>query len=142
MTASTASGRARLVRLYFGLTPVFALLDVAFGASVRATGIADQGWRLAYYAFVFACWFLMRRRPTWTPALGIAESSVNLLLLLLSVMLPIYALPEAIAAGADVALPFGPARLANLLLSGTVLILSFHRHQAGLANLAGRPPRR
>jgi hypothetical protein len=142
VTVQIPSGRTALVRLYFGLTPVFALLDLAFGASFRAAGIADAGWRFTYYGFAFACWLLMRRRPSWTPIVGVLESSVNLFLLLYSVMAPIYALPDAITGGGEVALPFGPGRLVNLMLTGTVLIMSFHRHQSDLANLAEGRPRR
>jgi hypothetical protein len=134
--------RTRLVQAYYALTPVFAVVDLAFGLSIRAAGITDTAWRLAYYVFVLGCWLLMRRRPAWTPAIGIAESSVNLFLLILGILGPIFALPAAVAEGADVYLPFGMTTLANLILSGTVIILSFHRHQADLANLAGPASRR
>jgi len=134
--------RARLVQWYFALTPVFAVADLAFGLSIRAGGIPGAEWRAAYYAFAGGCWLLMRRKPGWTPAIGIGESSVNLFLLLYGVLGPIFSLPAAVAEGADVYLPFGPEQLVNLMLSGTVIILSFHRHQAKLANLAGRKSRK
>ena len=134
--------RDSLVRWYYAATPLFAAADLAFGLSVRAAGIADVRWRVAWYVFAVGCWLLMRRRPRWTPAIGIAESSVNLFILVYGVLGPIFALPDAVAAGGEVALPFGPERIANLLLSGTVIILSFHRHQTDLANLAGAGSRR
>ncbi|MDH3732712.1 MAG: hypothetical protein OEU54_04225 [Gemmatimonadota bacterium] len=134
--------RDGLVRLYYGLTPVFALLDLAFGVSVRAAGIPRLGWRVAYYAFALGCWLIMRRRPRWTPIVGIGESSVSLFLLIYSIMGPIFALPAAAAGDGDIAFSFGPAAIANLLLAGSVIILSFHRHQADLANLAGPSSRR
>jgi len=129
--------RSRLVQLYYLVTPVFAALDLALGVSFRAAGIASSAWRIAYYGFAFACWFAMRRWPRWTPLVGIGESSVNLFLLILSVMGPIFAAPALIAEGGDPAISFGVARLFNLLLAGGILIMSFHAHQAELGRRAG-----
>ena len=134
--------RTRLVQGYYALTPLFALVDLAFGLSIRAAGVADPTWRAGYYLFALTCWGFMRRRPSWTPAIGIAESSVNLFLLIYGILGPIFALPAAVAEGADVALPFGLPSLFNLMLSGTIIILSIHRHQSGLANLTGSTSRR
>ena len=89
--------RNRVVRWYYALTPLFALVDFGLGVSLRAAGIADSGWRVAYYAFAVGCWFVMRRHPRWTPLIGIGESSVSLFLLIWSVMGPIYALQQAVA---------------------------------------------
>lgn len=130
--------RARLVQWYYALTPVFAVADFGWGMSVRASGIADTTWRAVYYGFAIGCWVLMRRRPGWTPLIGIGESSVTLFLLLYGILGPIFALPDAVAAGGDIALPFGPGRLVNLMLSGAVIILSFHRHQANLTGPVSR----
>jgi hypothetical protein len=134
--------RTDIVRWYFALTPIFAVIDLAFGVSVRAAWIPSIGWRVAYYGFAMGCFLLMRSRPGWTPWIGLGESSVNMLLLLLSILGPLFALPAAIEAGEPIAYGFGPERLVNVLLSGCVIILSIHRHEAALANLADRRPRR
>jgi len=60
------------------------------------------------------------------------ESSVNLFLLLLSVLGPIFAAPGIIAAGGTPEISIGPGRLVNLMLAGIVLVMSFHGHQAEL----------
>lgn len=133
--------RSRLIRLYYGLTPIFAVLDLAFGVSVRAAGIPSAGWRAVYYAFAAGCWLVIRRFPKWTPAVGVGESAVNVFLLVFSVMGPIFALPAAAAGDGDLTFSFGLPQMANLLLSGTILVLSFHRHQRELANLARGGPR-
>ncbi len=127
---------ARLVHFYYLATPVFALLDLTVGVSLRASGIASASWRAAYYGFAFACWVVMRRWPRSTPFLGLGESSVNLFLLILSVMGPIFAAPAIIGEGGNPTLSFGVGRLFNLLLAGGILILSFHGHRAELERRA------
>ncbi len=135
--------RTRLLHLYYLVTPAFAILDLVLGASFRAAGIASPAWRAAYYAFALGCWVAMRRWPRATPLIGIGESSVNLLLLVLSVLGPIFAAPGVIAAGGEPALAFGAGKLVNLLLAGSILVLGFQRHQTALAaNLARRGDRR
>jgi hypothetical protein len=128
---------APLVRLYYLATPLFAALDLLVGVSVRAAGIASLPWRFVYYAFSFACWVLIRRRPAWLPAIGITEGSVNLLLLFLSVLGPIFAAPAIVAEGGTPDVAFGLGKLVNLLLAGSVLILGIQSHQATLARRMG-----
>ena len=127
----------RLLRLYYLVTPLFAALDLLVGISIRAAGIASPIWRAAYYVFAFGCWLALRRRPSWAPVIGVGESSVNLLLLILSVLGPIFAAPLVVAEGGDPAISFGVGRLFNFVLAGTVLILGFHGHQNELARRVG-----
>ncbi len=95
--------------------------------------MASPGWRFLYYALAFAFGVLMRWRPRWTPFLGLAESSVNIFLLVLGVLLPIFAAPARLAEGLDPGVGFGISRLINFFLSGSVLVLSFYRHQDAIA---------
>jgi len=78
------------------------------------------------------------RRPGWTPWIGMGESAVNLLLIALGVMLPIWNAPEAVLSGGGLPAIMTPAKLANVLLSGSMLVLAFHRHQAVLLARDGR----
>lgn len=133
---------APLVRLYYLATPLFAALDLLVGVSVRAAGIGSLSWRVVYYVFTFACWILIRRRPSWLPAIGITEGSVNLLLLFLSVLGPIFAAPAIVAEGGIPDVAFGPGKLVNLMLAGSVLILGIQSHQATLARRMGLPSTR
>jgi|ABEF01.1.fsa_nt_gi hypothetical protein len=63
------------------------------------------------------------------PRIGMLESAGNILLLVLAVMIPVYFLMDSAITGADFADPFGTVSIANVILSGTVLVVSFHRHQ-------------
>ena len=60
---------------------------------------------------------------------------MNLLLLVLSVLLPIFTLPTRVAEGADVSVPFGPVQLFNVFLSGSMLVISFYHNQERIAAL-------
>lgn len=119
--------------LYYLATPAFAAVDLAGGVAVRVAGIESPALRMAYYAAACALGVLMRARPRLAPALGMAESAGNLTLLMASVLIPIWSLPETMDAGLAAELP---ARVANLALSGSVLIAAFYRSQARLR--AGR----
>ena len=89
---------------------------------------------MAYYVFALGCGLLLRARPGWAPLIGIGESSVNLFVLILSVLGPLFLMPELIAEGGDPEFSFGLGRMVNVLLSGGVLIWSFQGHVARLAS--------
>jgi hypothetical protein len=128
---------------YYLATPAFAVADLVFGVPVRLAGIADAAHRLVYYVVVFSLGILCRLRPTTAPFVGMAESTVNLLVLLLSILLPIWSLPDAVLSGAPLDGGLTGMALGNALLSGTALVVSFHRSQAAAARqLLGRGGRR
>ena len=139
---SVPSMRGRLDPLvgYYLATPLFALADLGFGLSIRVAGLDEPWQRGLYYAGAFGCGAVCRLYPRTTPWVGIGESSGNLLLLLLSILLPIWSLPDAVMSGAEVSLPYDAQSLLNTLLSGAVLVVAFHRHREFLAPPASRPP--
>lgn len=116
-----------VLTLYYLATPLFAALDLGLSLPIRAVGVGGPSARLAYYAGAFALGWLMRARPRLEPWLAMGESAVNLTLLMLAVLLPIWTLGETAEAAAVANLP---GRIANLALSGSVLVWSFHRSQA------------
>ena len=128
-----------LVAAYYLVTPAFAVADLVFHAPIRVAGLTDPAHRLAYYAVVFALGLFCRARPEATPFVGIGESTVNLLLLFVAILLPIWSLPDQILSGGPVEGGLSGIKIANALLSGTALVVSFHRHQAVAAGIvAGR----
>ncbi len=109
------------LRGYYAATPLFVLADFVFGANVRAVAFdARPGLRLAYYVLCVACLGLSLARPTWSGAVALAESSLNLLLLVLAVFLPYWAVAEAVLDGRSVASPFSPGFLVNFLMAGSI----------------------
>lgn len=115
---------------YYLATPLFALLDLALGFPVRVAGLADPLHRGLYYVALVLLGLALRRRPALAPWAGMAESVVNLFLLLLAILLPVWSAPDRILAGGDPGAVLPPARILNALVSGAVLVLAFHRHQA------------
>lgn len=109
-------------------TPAFALLDLAGGPALRVAGLTGAGPRLGYYVLLVILGLFMLRAPRLAPWLGMGESVANLFLVLLSILLPIWTLPEVVDAGGSLeeAGLLTPARLVNALLAGGVFIWSFH----------------
>ena len=109
------------LRAYYAATPLFALADFVCGANVRAAAFAAQpGLRAGYYAMCLACLGLSFARPAWSGAVALAESSLNLLLLVLAVFLPYYAAAEAALDGRPFASPFSALFVVNFFLAGAV----------------------
>jgi hypothetical protein len=121
-----------LVQAYYLATPLFFLADLVLSFPVRVSALADPALRYPYYAFALGCGVVSRARPRVAPYVGLAESSLNILLLILSIMLPILQLPDRVFAGEPIVAPFSGLTLANFLLSGTVLVAAFHVHQSAI----------
>ncbi|MGI9625886.1 MAG: hypothetical protein ACR2QM_03550 [Longimicrobiales bacterium] len=124
----------RVLEFFYLLTPLFAAVDLVFGVPARAAGIPDRGWRLAYYGLLMGCWLACRYKPGSAPLVGLVESGVNLLLLFLAVLLPIWNAGEhMLANGGDAAL-YGPGIWWNLAISGPMLILSIKLNEKAIIN--------
>jgi hypothetical protein len=113
----------RLLTGYYLVTPLFAAADLLAGWPLRVAGMPDARARLIYYAAAFGIGLLARARPRWAPVLGVGESSVNLTLLVLSVLGPIWGLLDDPGASEAVVAAL-PLRVANLALSGGMLAVS------------------
>ncbi len=137
-TANRPLSGQRLVEAYYLAAPQFFLADLGMGLSIRVSALGDPGLRYLYYAFALGCGVVTRTRPRAAPFVGIAESSLNVLLLVLSIMLPVFQLPDQLLAGEAVTAPISGLRLANIALSGTILVASFHLHQAAILSRHGR----
>jgi hypothetical protein len=116
------------ISFYYLGTPLFVLLDLFFGLSFRISGLGDPADRFAYYGLCIACALGVIFRPQYSSLIALGESSVNLLILLLSVMLPIIYLGNLESGGTN---PVGldNNRLLNFLLSGSILLTAFYSAQ-------------
>lgn len=122
-------GRSSVLTAYYLATPLFVVPDVVFSLPVRAAGIPSPGARWAYYALLLALGLVCRRWPDAAPWTGMAESAVNILLLILAVMIPIWSMPDAALAGEPLPDPFGAVSVFTFILSGAALVVAFHGHQ-------------
>lgn len=138
MKGATGTVWDRVITVYYLATPIFAVVDFAAHWPVRVAGLATPGWRWAYYAALMVLGLLCRAWPRWAPVVGMAESAANLLLLLLSILLPIWSLPDQVLAGGAVTGVAGGPQIANLALAGSMAIVSFKRNEAAFQERLGR----
>ena len=127
-----------LLTAYYLATPLFAVLDGVAGVPIRISALQLPAHRFAYYGVVFLLGMLCRARPRFAPWVGMLESSANLLLLLLGILLPIWSLPDAVAAGGSLQAGLDGMSAANALLVGGMLVLAFHRNRLAAAKALDR----
>jgi len=121
----------RLITLFYLASPLFLVADVALGINVRTAVFGDSPLRFLYYAATFGCGVAGMRRPALAPLLGMAESGLNIVMLVLGLYLPIWRALDALeGVSASVAPPFGAGAVVNTVLSGAVLLASFYGNQA------------
>jgi hypothetical protein len=77
-----------------------------------------------YYLACFGAGFVAFRNVVSGAVFSLVESSINIFLLILSVMLPVFTLGDREVA--DVRAGFGAAELLHFLIVGSVLLHSFY----------------
>ena len=123
-------GHARWLSIYLVAgTVVFAVLDWLIHAPIRAAFLGRPGHRLMYYAALVGLGLLVRSRPHLGPVVGMAESAVNVFLVVLSIMLPVLALSDQVAAGGPIGTGLTTWGILGALFAGLVFVFSFHRSQ-------------
>jgi hypothetical protein len=132
-----SSGPARspgAIAWYYLATPVFVLMDFVWGVNIRVSALDDTpALKYAYYALCLAFGGVTSMRPGLSSVVGVVESSLNVLLLVLGMMLPYYRMLETIAAGKDVTTnPYRPEMFVNFFLSAAVWVTAFYRSEAKL----------
>jgi hypothetical protein len=121
------SAAVRLVRAVYWSTPLFVALDLLFGVSLRIPFLdALPGAKVVYYGVELACALAIAARPRWTAAIGLAESMVNITLLIVSTGAAYLGVLES-AASPDVVIvnPFTPQAVVSLAISAVVLTASY-----------------
>jgi hypothetical protein len=128
---------ATLIRAVYWSTPLFVALDFLFGISLRIPFLdALPGAKAIYYAAELACAVGIAARPRWTAAIGWGESTLNIVLLVLSTGAAYLGVLES-AASADVVIvnPFTPQAVASLAISALVLAASYTMRSAATHGL-------
>ena len=128
----------RVLEVYYLATPLFFLVDLVWQAPIRVAGIESQSWRYAYYAALVAFVILGRARPALRPLIGLTESSINLLLLILSIMLPIWGMADLVFTDQPVPPLFPPAKLWNFVLVAPMVVISIKLNEHALFSWARR----
>jgi hypothetical protein len=112
------------------------VLDALFGLDFRAPGLKSPELRYLYYGLCLLCALACYWRSRYDALIAIAESSVNLLILLAGVMIPIVRLGDL--AGDTAASPgISGYTVINFLLSGGIQLAVFYLAQEELRNPPG-----
>ena len=116
----------RWIQGYYLASPIFFLFGLWWGFEVRVTFIPDAGCRFGYYLVLSGLGLLAYFRPKSAPWVALGESTINLFLIILWILLPIYTLGDV----GDLRVPYTPAEvLVNGLLAGSFFVLGFYRAQ-------------
>jgi hypothetical protein len=127
----------RLIQGYYLGSPLFWLVGLFWGYELRTTFLTDPVQRLMYYTFISGLGLLAYFRPGVGPWVALGESSLNLVLLILGILLPIYGLADQALSGGPIGLPYSAGEvLMNGALAGTFFLLGFYRAQAELRGRA------
>lgn len=138
----------RLIQGYYLASPLFLVLGLWWGWEVRVTFLPDLRQRFAYYVLLSALGLLTHFRPSSAPWVALGESALNLLLIMVWILLPIYALP-GVAESGPIEVPYTARQvLVNGGLAGGFFLLGFYRAQGTilarfpwLGGVQGRGPR-
>ena len=126
----------RILKFYYAATAAFLILDLVFHINVRVAFLEPWPmWRLAYYAVCFGVFVMIALRPGLAEVLGVVESLVTLVALILSMGVRVMLVPADLAEfGASVV---SGQEIINFVISGGIAWLSWHR---GMLALAGKLP--
>ncbi len=123
----------RWIQGYYLASPLFFLLGFWWGAEIRVTFIPDSGLRFLYYLALSGLGLLAHFRPASAPWVAMGESAMNLLLIMLWILLPIYALGDDVMGTGALSVPYTPLEvLLNGLLAGSFFLLGFYRAQGAV----------
>jgi hypothetical protein len=120
---------------YFASVP-FLLIDWLAGANVRAVGFAAYPTlRMVYYLVCFLCGIVVRLFPAWSAPVTLAESTVNITALLLSVLAPLYTFDAEHPSQPFVVFP---QLVVNFMISGTAAVAAWYQSLHALPGLRPR----
>jgi len=122
--------RMSLISGYYLASPFFFLIGLWWGWEIRATFLPELRSRFLYYVVLSGLGLLTHFRPATGPWVALVESTLNLLLIMLWILLPIYAMPGELMAMGEVGIPYSAQEvLVNGGLAGTFFLVGFYRAQ-------------
>jgi len=136
--------RHAIPKFYYYITPLFILLDYIGGLSVRAAVLDSLPmYKNLYYGFCIFCGISMHFRPQFSAVVALFESTIIVLMTVLSVFLPYIQLimeaDDVLNKNWDIASAFSIPRIVNLILAGSMAVFAFHGSLRTLGISEGRP---
>ncbi|UCE46412.1 MAG: hypothetical protein JSW47_12410 [Phycisphaerales bacterium] len=117
-------------RIYYYLTPAFILLDYFGVANIRVAVFDSMPlYKNVYYGFCVFCGVVVFFRPMYSLVVGLFESSINILMIVLVLFLPyirfINQMDDILTAELPTVAGFDAPCIGNLLMAGTIAVISF-----------------
>ncbi len=121
---------------YYFASALFLLIDWQAGANVRAVGFAAYPTlRMIYYLACLLFGLVIRLFPAWSAPVTLAESTINITALTISVLTPLYTFDVEDPSGPLIAFP----QLAiNFMISGTAAVLAWYQSLYAIPGLRSR----
>jgi len=134
----SGSARYSIPRLYYLVTPAFIVLDYSAGVSVRVAVLDGLPlYKSLYYGFCVVCGVLVYLLPTSSAVVALVESSINILLTILSVFLPyvhtVMLYDDALTQQWNPMAIFDASYVINLLLAGGIAVIAFKESSEALS---------
>ncbi len=125
------------LRLYYAATALFLLLDFVFSINVRVAFLEQwPGWRLFYYGLCFAIFAAIAWRPALAGLLGVAESMVTLIALILTMAVRVMVVTDEMIESASGFVT--TQEIVNFLLSGGIAWFYWQRGMRALVSAEAR----
>jgi len=123
--------RHAIPKFYYYITPLFILLDYFGGISVRVAVLDSMPmYKNLYYGFCIFCAVSVYFRPQFTAVITLFESTIIVLITVLSVFLPyvqfITQVDDVLNENWDILNAFTVPKIVNLMLAGTMAIVAFY----------------
>lgn len=113
------------LHIYYLATPVFFILHYYFDINLRLSiPDAPESYLYTYYLICFLAGFIVFKSIVSGAIFSLIESSINIFLLLLGVMLPIFTIGNIETENTHI--NFGTSELIHFFIVGFILIKSFY----------------
>ncbi len=120
--------RQQILKFYYLTTPLFWMIDLIWGVNIRASGFDTYPvLKHIYYTTCLGCAAAIWKWPTYGEIIGLSESFVNILSIILGFLGPYYAMLGAVSQDIfDTPNPMTHQHIINFLISATAACISFH----------------
>jgi len=119
-----------LLRAYYIATPLFMVIELVSGISLRVPIFLSMPLRCFYYGCCFACGTVCYLRPRATPAVALTESTIHIFLIFLGFGTAVISAAYNVAETTNIPEVLTLKGILNFVTVGAVWVTSFYHSQA------------
>ena len=120
-----------IIKFYYFLTPVFFILDSVWEQTFRVAGLENQTYRYTYYGLCLICALICALNQYLSVIVSLLESGINMLILIMSVMLPVFTAGQNVERDI-ISIGLNGQKLINFILIGSLICYSFYAAQSAM----------